>query len=121
MGRIANFLNGELWGKQSELPWAVIFKCAGPNSRHPSQLYEAFLEGIIILIILYYFIYKTKVLNTPGKISGIFCILYASSRIFIEFFREPDRHIGALYYNYTIGMALSIPLLILGIYLYKKK
>ncbi|MFP6778701.1 MAG: prolipoprotein diacylglyceryl transferase [Alphaproteobacteria bacterium] len=121
LGRISNFLNGELWGKQSELPWAIIFKCAGPNSRHPSQLYEAFFEGIIIFIVLYYSIYKTKILNTPGKVSGIFCILYAVSRIFIEFFREPDRHIGALYYNYTIGMALSIPLIILGVYLYLKK
>ncbi len=118
LGRISNFLNGELWGKKSELPWALIFKCADNSLRHPSQLYEAFFEGIMIFIILYYFIFKTKILNKPGKISGLFCILYASSRIFIEFFREPDKHIGTLYYNYTMGMALSIPLIILGFYLY---
>ena len=118
LGRISNFLNGELWGKKSELPWAIIFKCAGNSSRHPSQLYEAFFEGIIIFIVLYYCIFKTKILDSPGKISGLFCILYSISRIFIEFFREPDRHIGALYYNYTMGMVLSIPLLFLGIYLY---
>ena len=123
LGRISNFLNGELWGKESNLPWAIVFKCAGSTSRHPSQLYEAFLEGIIIFGILYYCIYKLKLLKTPGKISGLFCMLYASSRIIIEFFREPDRHIGLIYSYYTIGMFLSLPILLIGIYLYfyKKK
>ena len=120
LGRISNFLNGELWGKKSELPWAIIFKCAGPNTRHPSRLYEAFFEGVLIFVILYFCIVKNKLLDKPGKISGLFCILYGCSRIFIEFYREPDRHIGALYYNYTMGMLLSIPLIILGIYLYSK-
>ena len=118
LGRISNFLNGELWGKKAELPWAVIFKCAGPHPRHPSQLYEAFFEGFFIFIILYFCVFRTNLLNKPGKISGLFCILYGVSRIFIEFYREPDRHIGALYNNYSMGMALSIPLITLGIYLY---
>ena len=118
LGRISNFLNGELWGRESNLPWAIVFKCAGPNTRHPSQLYEAFFEGFLIFIILYYCIFKNNLLNKTGKISGMFCILYGCSRFFIEFFREPDRHIGTLYYNYTMGMILSAPLIILGIYLY---
>jgi len=121
LGRISNFLNGELWGKESSLPWAITFKCAGTISRHPSQLYESFLEGIIILIILYYCIFKLNFLKTPGKISGLFCILYASSRIIIEFFREPDRHIGFIYSYFTMGMFLSIPILFIGVYLYLYK
>ena len=91
-----------------------------PDSRHPSQIYEAFLEGLCIFVILYYCISKAKFLNKPGRIAGIFCILYGMARIFVEFFREPDRHIGAIYYNYTMGMILSIPLIILGIYLYSR-
>ena len=120
LGRISNFLNGELWGKESSLPWAIIFKCAGTNPRHPSQLYESFLEGIIIFAILYYCIFKLDFLNKVGKISGMFCILYSCSRIIIECFREPDRHIGFIYSYYTMGMVLSIPMLLLGIYLYLK-
>ncbi len=117
LGRISNFLNGELWGKESSLPWAIVFKCAGTTSRHPSQLYESFLEGIIIFSVLYYCIFKLNFLNKPGKVSGLFCILYASSRIIIEFFREPDRHIGLIYSYFTMGMFLSIPILLIGIYL----
>ena len=120
LGRISNFLNGELWGRKSELPWALVFKCSGPDSRHPSQIYEAFLEGLCIFVILYYCISKAKFLNKPGRIAGLFCILYGMARIFVEFFREPDRHIGTIYYNYTMGMILSIPLIILGIYLYSR-
>lgn len=120
-GRISNFLNGELWGRESTMPWAIIFKCAGALPRHPSQLYEAFLEGILIFAIIYYSIFKLNFLNSPGKISGLFCILYSSSRIMIEFFREPDRHIGLIYSNYTMGMLLSLPLLIIGIYLFLSK
>jgi len=119
LGRITNFLNGELWGKTSNLPWAVIFKCAGPQPRHPSQLYEAFFEGILIFIVLYYCIYKINFINQIGKISGLFCILYSLFRIFIELFiREPDRHIGLIYSYYSMGMILSLPILLLGIYLF---
>jgi len=120
-GRISNFLNGELWGKESSLPWAIIFKCAGETPRHPSQLYESFFEGIIIFIVLYYCIFKLNFLSQVGKTSGLFCILYSSSRIFIELFREPDRHIGFIYSYYTMGILLSIPMLLLGIYLYLRK
>ena len=73
LGRISNFLNGELWGRVSELPWAIVFKCAGPDSRHPSQIYEALLEGLCLFIILYYCISKAKFLNKPGG-----CLLYTS-------------------------------------------
>ena len=121
LGRISNFLNGELWGKESILPWAIVFKCAGTTSRHPSQLYEALLEGIILFAILYYCIFKLKLLKSSGKISGLFCILYACSRIMIEIFREPDRHIGLIYSYFTMGMFLSIPIFLIGVFLYLYK
>ena len=117
-GRVSNFLNGELWGRPADLPWSIRFtKCAGDIYRHPSQLYEAFLEGIVLFFILYFCAIKLKYINTPGKITGIFCIFYSSFRIFSEFFREPDYQIGFIFLNFTMGMILSIPLFLIGIIL----
>ena len=115
-GRVANFINSELWGKTTLMSWGIIFSNAGPFPRHPSQLYEAILEGIVILIFLFILI-KKDFLKYRGFISGAFLFLYAVFRIFIENFREPDAHIGYIYNFITMGMILSIPLLITGLIL----
>ncbi|HXV29623.1 MAG TPA: prolipoprotein diacylglyceryl transferase [Sinorhizobium sp.] len=116
-GRIANFINGELWGRLSSMPWAVVFPTGGPFARHPSQLYEAALEGILLLAVLAYFVYRRKALKSPGLITGIFTCGYAASRIFVEFFREPDPQIGYLAGGWlTMGMLLSVPMAVAGIW-----
>lgn len=116
-GRIANFVNGELWGRLSDAPWAVVFPTGGPFARHPSQLYEAALEGIVLLIILAILIYGFKALKRPGTVTGVFVCGYALSRIFVEFFREPDAQIGYLAGDWlTMGMVLSTPMFLLGVW-----
>ncbi|OJT98551.1 MAG: prolipoprotein diacylglyceryl transferase [Rhizobium sp. 63-7] len=116
-GRIANFINGELWGRLTDMPWAVVFPTGGPFARHPSQLYEAALEGIVLFLLLAALIYGAKALKRPGTISGWFIGFYAVARIFNEFFREPDAQIGYLAGNWlTMGMILSVPMLMLGIW-----
>ena len=116
-GRIANFINGELWGKVSFLPWAVIFP-RQEFPRHPSQLYEAGLEGLLTGLILAYLIFAKGKLKSPGFIAGAFVALYALSRITVEFVREPDIQIGYLLNTnwLTMGMVLSIPMLLLGLW-----
>ena len=114
-GRIANFINMELYGRVTTSKFGVIFPNAGDLPRHPSQLYEAFLEGILSFIILFSLANFTKVQNKKGFLSGLFLILYASSRIFIEQFREPDEQIGFIFDYITMGQILSIPLIILGL------
>ena len=109
-GRIANFINSELWGTITSKPWGVVFSNAGPLPRHPSQLYEAFFEGILLLVILNTLLRK-GFLNNSGFISGVFLSLYALFRIIIERFREPDAHIGYIFEYFTIGTLLSIPML----------
>ena len=122
-GRIANFINGELFGRVSDVPWAMIFPRGGTLTRHPSQLYEAGLEGFGLFLVLFILSRNTVLRHRIGFLSGIFLIGYACSRGFIEFFREPDPHIGFLYSNLTMGQVLSIPLIVLGAYLvyYQKK
>ncbi|WP_046118628.1 prolipoprotein diacylglyceryl transferase [Sinorhizobium sp. PC2] len=116
-GRIANFINGELWGRLSSMPWAIVFPTGGPFARHPSQLYEAALEGLLLLALLAYFVYRRKALKTPGLVTGIFVCGYAASRIFVEFFREPDAQIGYLAGGWlTMGMVLSLPMALAGIW-----
>ncbi|WP_413818702.1 prolipoprotein diacylglyceryl transferase [Shinella sp.] len=118
-GRIANFVNGELWGRFSELPWAVVFPDtkAGLSPRHPSQLYEAGLEGIVLLAVLAIAIYRFGALKRPGIVTGIFVAGYALSRITVEFFREPDPQLGYLFGGWlTMGMLLSLPMLALGLW-----
>ncbi|MEI2300237.1 prolipoprotein diacylglyceryl transferase [Ensifer sp. MJa1] len=116
-GRIANFINGELWGRLSSMPWAIVFPTGGPFARHPSQLYEAALEGLVLLTVLAWFIYRRQALKSPGLVTGIFVLGYAMSRIFVEFFREPDAQIGYLAGGWlTMGMLLSLPMALAGIW-----
>ncbi|MGN7804966.1 prolipoprotein diacylglyceryl transferase [Ensifer sp. 22521] len=116
-GRIANFINGELWGRLSSMPWAIVFPTGGPFARHPSQLYEAALEGLVLLCVLAWFIYRRQALKSPGLVTGTFVLGYALSRIFVEFFREPDAQIGYLVGGWlTMGMLLSLPMALAGIW-----
>lgn len=115
-GRIANFINGELWGKETNLSWGVIFPNAGISPRHPSQLYEAGLEGLALFIILCSLVFSNG-LKKRGLISGTFLFFYSFSRILVENFREPDLHIGYIFLNITMGMVLSLPFLIAGLIL----
>jgi phosphatidylglycerol:prolipoprotein diacylglycerol transferase len=117
-GRIANFINGELWGRLSSAPWAIVFPTGGPFARHPSQLYEAALEGIVLLLLLASLIFGIKAFKTPGLIAGIFVMGYGLSRIFVEFFREPDAQLGYLLGTnwLTMGMVLSSPMVLIGLW-----
>jgi phosphatidylglycerol---prolipoprotein diacylglyceryl transferase len=114
LGRIANFINGELWGRPSDVPWAMIFPSGGPTPRHPSQLYEAALEGLLLLTVLGVLV-RCGALKRPGLISGSFAVGYGVLRIFCEFFREPDAQLGFLWGGLTMGMLLSIPLILAGV------
>lgn len=116
-GRLANFVNGELWGRISDVPWAMVFPTGGPFARHPSQLYEAVLEGIVLLLVLRVLTHHVKALRKPGTVAGAFVCGYALSRIFVEFFREPDPQLGYLAFGWlTMGMVLSLPMLAIGIW-----
>jgi phosphatidylglycerol:prolipoprotein diacylglycerol transferase len=114
LGRLANFVNGELWGRVTDVPWAMIFPRGGPFPRHPSQLYEAGLEGLVLLILLGLMV-RAGALKRPGLILGAFAAIYAMMRTFCEFFREPDAQLGFLWGGATTGMLLSLPLFIAGI------
>ncbi|MBU4527226.1 MAG: prolipoprotein diacylglyceryl transferase [Hoeflea sp.] len=116
-GRVANFINAELWGKLTDVPWAFVFPTGGPFARHPTQLYEAGLEGLLLLAVLAWLIYRHQALRSPGLVSGVFVSGYALSRIFVEFYREPDAHLGYLAGGWlTMGMVLSLPMLAVGIW-----
>ncbi|MBP5698673.1 MAG: prolipoprotein diacylglyceryl transferase [Alphaproteobacteria bacterium] len=117
LGRLANFVNGELWGRITNVPWAVKFPSGGYVPRHPSQIYEAVFEGLIMLIVLNLLWRKASVRSHTGTISAIFLILYACSRMCLEFFREPDQQIGFIWDNVTLGQLLSLPFLLLGLYI----
>ena len=119
-GRISNFINSELYGTATNLPWAVKFIKIDDLARHPSQLYEAFFEGIILFIILVYF-RKKGFLKLPGMISGIFLIFYSIFRFLIEFVRVPDEQLGYLMFNLTMGQIISLIFFIVGIYLITTK
>lgn len=116
LGRIANFIKPELWGRPADVPWAMVFPGAGPLPRHPSQLYEAALEGLLLLIILW-IAARSGAFRRPGLITGLFGAGYALARIFCEFFREPDAQLGFLFGGATMGMLLSAPLLLIGVWL----
>ena len=119
-GRLANFINSELYGTASNVPWSVIFIKVDNLSRHPSQLYEAILEGIILFLILIYFINKDY-LKKPGLISGLFLIFYSLFRFFVEFFRVPDEQVGYLFLNLTMGQIISLVFALTGITLFYLK
>ena len=115
-GRVANFINSELYGIETNLPWGVKFIKIDDLIRHPSQLYEALFEGIVLFIILIFF--KNKgFMKTPGLISALFLIFYSIFRFIIEFFRVPDEHLGYLLFNLTMGQIISFIFLLIGIYL----
>ena len=118
LGRLANFINSELWGRVTDdsVPWAVIFPNGGPLPRHPSQLYEAFLEGIVLFTVLTVMI-RMGALKRPGLILGSFILIYALARITGEMFREPDPQLGFLWRGLTMGMLLSLPMIVAGIIL----
>ena len=119
-GRIANFINSELYGNETNVSWAVKFVQVDNLYRHPSQLYEAFFEGLLLFLILFY-LRKKGYLNIPGIISGIFLVLYSLFRFVIEFFRAPDEQLGYLIYNLTMGQTISIIFFIIGVYLITSK
>ncbi len=116
LGRIANFINAELWGRPSDVPWAVIFP-GDSIGRHPSQLYEAALEGLVLFMIVRIATHHFHVLQKPGRAAGIFAVGYGAARIFSEFFREPDAHLGYISSFATMGMLLSLPMVLAGFWL----
>ncbi|MGM0677648.1 MAG: prolipoprotein diacylglyceryl transferase [Pseudomonadota bacterium] len=112
-GRIGNWINGELWGKPAELPWSMIFPAVDMLPRHPSQLYQAVLEGVVLFLILWFFARRWR---PVGAVSGLFLIFYGLFRFLVEFVREPDAHLGYLAFGWvTMGQLLSLPMILAGI------
>jgi phosphatidylglycerol:prolipoprotein diacylglycerol transferase len=116
-GRVANFINGELFGRVSDAPWAMVFPHGGPEPRHPSQLYQAALEGLVLFAILALLAHRVELRRRPGFIGGAFLSGYAVARIIGEIFREPDAHLGFILGPITMGQILSLPMLVAGIWL----
>jgi len=119
--RLANFVNGELWGRPTDVPWAVVFPhTVGAGipepARHPSQLYEAGLEGIIMFLILSFLFWKTDARYKPGLLLGVFLVVYGCSRFIVEFFREPDAQLGILPWGISMGQTLSAPMIFVGLW-----
>lgn len=118
LGRIGNFINGELWGRVTDVPWAMVFPLADGMPRHPSQLYELGLEGILLFTVLWWYASKPR---AQGRVSGLFLIIYSISRFLVEGLREPDPQLGYLAFDWlTMGQVLSLPMLIIGIWLWKR-
>ncbi len=115
LGRIANFINGELWGRPADVPWAMVFPLAGPEPRHPSQLYQATMEGLILFLVLRLLTHRYKSLQRPWLTTGAFLIGYGVARIVGEQFRMPDAQIGFLWGGLTMGMLLSAPMVLIGL------
>ncbi|WBH18259.1 prolipoprotein diacylglyceryl transferase [Sphingomonas radiodurans] len=123
-GRLANFVNGELWGKPADVPWAIVFERTVPAgfaepARHPSQLYEAGLEGLALFALLWFVFWRTKARYEPGRLVGVFLLGYGLARFFVEFFREPDSQFAGTFFATTIhmGQVLCVPMIIGGLYL----
>lgn len=115
-GRVGNFINGELWGRITDVPWAMVFPHAGPYPRHPSQLYEMALEGILLLVLLLWY---ARVPRPSGRIAALFMMGYAMCRFVVEFFREPDFQLGYVAFDWlTMGQILSIPMFFIGLLLW---
>jgi phosphatidylglycerol:prolipoprotein diacylglycerol transferase len=119
LGRLANFVNHELWGAPTHVPWGVIFPGAGDMPRHPSQLYEAALEGILLFLVLWYMFWKTRARYQPGRLVGAFILVYGISRFLVEFIREPDEQLVAFAQatHLHMGQWLSLPMILGGLYL----
>lgn len=117
-GRIANFINGELWGRVTEAPWAFVFPYAGSQPRHPSQLYEAGLEGLVLGLILFVLARQSAIRNRPGVLTAVFLGGYGVFRFIIEFFREPDAQIGFLSGGITMGQVLCLPMMVVAALLF---
>lgn len=114
-GRVANFINAELWGRPTDVPWAFVFPGAGPEPRHPSQLYEAALEGVILFLVLRLLSHRFHLLKKPGFLAGAFAFGYGIGRSIAEFYRVPDAHIGYLSGFLTMGILLSLPMILAGL------
>jgi phosphatidylglycerol:prolipoprotein diacylglycerol transferase len=113
LGRLGNFINHELWGKVSDVPWAMVFRTGGPDARHPSQLYQLALEGIALFVILWWF---SRGKRPAGSVSGVFLVGYGVFRFVVEFVREPDPQLGYLAFGWlTMGQVLSLPMIVIGI------
>jgi phosphatidylglycerol:prolipoprotein diacylglycerol transferase len=119
LGRVANFVNGELWGRPAPdwLPWAMIFPRGGPVARHPSQIYQSLMEGLLLLLVLFLLSRREAVRARFGLLTGVFLVGYAVARIIGEFFREPDEFLGFLWFGATMGQLLSLPMLLAGLWL----
>ena len=117
LGRLANFINGELFGRVADVPWAMVFPRGGPLARHPSQVYEAGMEGAVLFVLLYLAWRHTGLRRRPGALTGLFLAGYAVARMIAELFRQPDAHLGFLLGGTTMGQWLSAPMLVVGLYL----
>ena len=119
-GRLANFVNGELYGRPTTAQWGMVFPGAGPEPRHPSQLYEAVLEGLALFTVCAVVVFAMRGLERAGLVGGVFFVGYAIARGFAELFRQPDAHLGFLIGGATMGQLLSIPVLLAGIWLIRR-
>lgn len=119
LGRIANFINGELWGREApaDLPWAMIFPTGGPVPRHPSQLYQALLEGVLLFVVMFALSRREAIRARFGTLTGVFLVGYGIARIVGELFRQPDAFLGFLFAGATMGQLLSLPMLLAGLFL----
>lgn len=117
LGRIANFINGELWGRVTDVPWAMVFPHSDGLPRHPSQLYEAFFEGALLFALLAWLVHYTRAIERPGLLAGLFLAGYGLARFGVEFVRQPDPQLGFLYAGATMGQLLSLPLILAGVWL----
>ncbi len=115
-GRLANFINGELFGRITNHHFGIIFPNGGKLPRHPSQLYEAFFEGLILFFIMIFLMNKSKIYEKKGYLTALFIFFYGIFRFFIEYFREPDEHIGLIYFDFSMGQILSLPMIVTGLY-----
>ena len=116
-GRVGNFINQELWGRASDLPWAMIFPLADSIPRHPSQIYEALLEELVLFLVLWFFSKKPR---PEGQLSALFLLAYGLFRYLIEYTREPDTFLGFIFLNLSMGQLLSLPMFFIGLYLFTK-
>ena len=117
LGRLANFINGELWGRVTDVPWGMVFPTGGPEPRHPSQLYQAGLEGVALFILLQVLVHVPAIRERRGFVAGAFLVGYGVARSIGEFFRQPDAFLGFLFAGATMGQLLSVPMILVGAWL----